>query len=135
LFYKALNAMASGATLPIVAGFGVGLLALAVIYLAFTRLGVRIPMRPFFAMTSGILYLMATIFAGAGIAELQEAGVVGTTPLSSIPTLPGLGIYPTVETMAAQGLLIVLLVGALLITFGLPRLVTLPVAAGSDRLP
>jgi len=135
LFYKALNAMASGATLPIVAGFGVGLLALAVIYIAFTRLGVRIPMRPFFAMTSGILYLMATIFAGAGIAELQEAGVVGTTPLGSIPALPGLGIHPTVETMTAQGLLIVLLVGALLITFGLPRLVTLPVAAGSDRLP
>jgi len=135
LFYKALNAMASGATLPIVAGFGVGLLALGVIYIAFTRLGVRIPMRPFFAMTSGILYLMATIFAGAGIAELQEAGVVGTTPFSSVPTLPGLGIYPTVETMTAQGLLIVLLIGALLITFGLPRLVTLPVAAGSDRLP
>lgn len=122
LFYKALNAMAEGATLPVAAGFGVGVLALAVIYLVFTRLGVRIPMRPFFAMTSGILYLMATIFAGAGIAELQEAGVVGMTPLSHIPTLPGLGIYPTVETMTAQGLLIVLLVGALFITFGLPRL-------------
>ncbi len=122
LFYKALNSMAAGATLPIVLGFGAGLLALAVIYVAFTRLGVRIPMRPFFAMTSGILYVMATIFAGAGIAELQEAGVVGTTPLSGVPTLPGLGIHPTVETMTAQGLLIVLLVGALFITFGLPRL-------------
>ncbi len=122
LFYKALNAMAEGATLPVAAGFGVGLLALAVIYVVFTRLGVRIPMRPFFAMTSGILYLMATIFAGAGIAELQAAGVVGTTPLSRIPALPGLGIYPTVETMTAQGLLIVLLFGALFITFGLPRL-------------
>jgi len=135
LFYKALNAMSAGATLPILVGFGVGLVALAVIYMAFTRLGVRIPLRPFFAMTSGILYLMATIFAGAGISELQEAGVVGTTPLIGIPTLPGLGIYPTVETVAAQGLLVVLLVGALFITFGLSRPVILPATSESGRLP
>ncbi len=122
LFYKALTAMAAGAILPIVLGFVVGLAALALIYMAFTRLGVRIPMRPFFAMTSGILYLMATIFAGAGIAELQEAGVVGITPLPGLPMLPGLGVYPTVETVAAQGLMIVLLLAALFVTFGLPRL-------------
>lgn len=131
LFYKALNAMAGASTLPVVLGFGVGLLALAIIYVAFTRLGVRIPMRPFFAMTSGILYLMATIFAGAGIAELQEAGVVATTPLGGIPTLPGLGIYPTVETMLAQGLLVVLLAGALFVTFGLPRFTRSAEVAGA----
>jgi high-affinity iron transporter len=122
LFYKALTAMAAGAVLPIVLGFVVGLAALVLIYLAFTRLGVRIPMRPFFALTSGILYLMATIFAGAGIAELQEAGVVGITPLRGLPMVPGLGVYPTVETVAAQGLMIALMLAALFITFGLPRL-------------
>ena len=122
LFYKALNAMAAGAFIPVVVGFVAGLVALVLVYMAFTRLGVRIPMRPFFALTSGILYLMATIFAGAGIAELQEAGVVGTTPLGAIPTLPGLGVYPTVETAAAQGLMVMLLLAALFVTFGLPRL-------------
>ncbi|MFQ5530562.1 MAG: FTR1 family protein, partial [Gemmatimonadota bacterium] len=122
LFYKALTAMAAGAVVPIGVGFVAGLFALALVYMAFTRLGVRIPMRPFFALTSGILYLMAMIFAGAGIAELQEAGVVATTPLRGIPTLPGLGIYPTVETTTAQGLMVVLLAAALFVNFGLPWL-------------
>ena len=122
LFYKALNSMAAGATLPVALGFGVGVLALGVVYTAFTRLGVRVPMRPFFAATSGILYVMAMVFAGAGIAELQEAGVVATTPIAGLPTWPGLGIYPTAETALAQGVLLVLLAGALFVTFVLPRM-------------
>jgi high-affinity iron transporter len=122
LFYKALGALSAGNSLPLVLGFVAGLLALTAIYVGFTRLGVRIPMRPFFAMTSGLLYLMAIIFAGAGIAELQEAGVVGFTPVSGVPLLPALGVYPTVETLGAQALLVVLLAGALFVTFGVPRL-------------
>ena len=121
LFYKALTAMAAGAIAPVGVGFVAGVIALALIYTAFTQLGVRIPMRPFFAITSGILYAMATTFAGAGIAALQEAGVVATTPLAGVPTVPGLGLYPTVETATAQGLMIVLLAAALFVTFGLPR--------------
>jgi high-affinity iron transporter len=122
LFYKALGTMSAGNGLPLVGGFVAGLLALTAIYVGFTRLGVRIPMRPFFAMTSGLLYLMAIIFAGAGIAELQEAGIVGFTPVAGMPLVPALGVYPTVETLAGQAVLVVLLAGALFVTFGVPRL-------------
>jgi high-affinity iron transporter len=46
---------------------------------------------------------MAFIFAGNGINELQAAGWVRSTPLSFSSQLPILGIYPTIETLAAQG--------------------------------
>ena len=49
---------------------------------------------------------MAFIFAGTGIKELQAAGWVPTTPLKFPPQVPLVGIYPTVETLAAQGLML-----------------------------
>jgi high-affinity iron transporter len=48
---------------------------------------------------------MAFVFAGKGIAELQEAGLVGISPVGWAPRVPALGIYPTVESLALQGVL------------------------------
>ncbi|MFB6240374.1 MAG: FTR1 family protein, partial [Gemmatimonadota bacterium] len=82
LFYKALFISAgAGGLVPITGGFVVGCVGLVFLYLAFTRWGVKVPMRPFFAGTSAVLYFMAVVFAGQGIAELQAAGTVGTTPV------------------------------------------------------
>jgi hypothetical protein len=60
---------------------------------------------------------MAFVFAGKGVAELQEGGVIATTVLPWAPRIPGLGIYPTVESLALQGLLLLLLVFGLVWTF------------------
>jgi high-affinity iron transporter len=49
---------------------------------------------------------MAFIFAGTGINQLQAAGWIPATPLDFPPAVPLLGIYPTMETLAAQGLLL-----------------------------
>lgn len=127
LFYRALVGFADGGLAPIGLGFGGGCAALALLYWGFTRFGVRIPMRPFFAVTSGVLYYMAVVFAGSGVRELQEAGVVGLTPVEGIPTVTLLGLYPTAQTLTAQGVLLLLLVAALWATFG-PRLGTAEVA-------
>ena len=118
LFYKALLTSAggstgSGGTTAVLAGVLAASLALVVVYIAINRFGVRIPMRPFFAVTSTMLYYMAFVFAGKGIADLQEAGVVPMTVLEWAPRAPFLGIYPTLESLALQGLLVVLLLFAL----------------------
>ena len=68
-------------------------------------------------MTSAFLYYMAFVFAGKGIAELQEGGLIGTTILSWAPRLPALGIYPTAESLGAQGILLALAVLALVWNF------------------
>jgi len=118
LFYQALLAFSEGAVGPVAVGFVAGCVALAVVYVAFREFGVKIPMRPFFVLTSAVLYYMAVVFAGSGIRELQEAGVIGSTPVSGVPEIGLLGIHPTVETLAAQGFLVLLLVVGLLVTFG-----------------
>jgi len=58
------------------------------------------------------MYLLAIVFAGVGVRELQEADVVGSTPILGLPAVDLLGIYPTVETLAPQVLLVVLALGA-----------------------
>ncbi len=114
LFYKALVVSGGPSALPpIVIGMVVGGVLLAIVYLAITRFGVRLPLRPFFGVTSVFLYLMAFIFAGKGVAELQAGTAVPTTFVSWGPRLPALGIYPTLETMLAQGALVALALFAL----------------------
>src|SRR3989442_15005996 len=60
-----------------------------------------------------MLYYMAFVFAGKGIADLQEAGIVKTTVLEWAPRIPVFGIYPTLQSLSLQFLLIVLLLVAI----------------------
>ena len=119
LFYKALLTSAGaaqgggGGASAVAAGIAAGAVGLLVVYLAINRFGVRIPLRPFFAVTSAMLYYMAFVFAGKGIADLQEAGLVRTTVLDWAPRIPVLGIYPTAESLALQGVLVALLLFAI----------------------
>lgn len=117
LFYKALFLTGAGSVFPVIMGMVVGGACLAMVYFAINRWGVKIPLKPFFGVTSAFLYYMAFVFAGKGTAELQEGGVVGTTVLSWAPRIPALGIYPTLESLALQGLLLALLLAGLMWTF------------------
>jgi high-affinity iron transporter len=125
LFYKALfltGGQGGGGMMPILGGILVGSVVMVVVYIAINRFGLRLPLKPFFGVTSAFLYYMAFVFAGKGVAELQEGGFIPTTILPSAPRLPALGIYPTVESLLVQGVLIVLLLVALVWTFVLaPR--------------
>jgi high-affinity iron transporter len=119
LFYKALI-ISAGPTVgvtPIAGGMLLGALLLVGVYFAVNRFGIRLPLKPFFAVTSAFLYYMAFVFAGTGIAELQNGGFAPMTPVWWAPRIPALGIHPTVETLAAQGGLIALALAALVWTF------------------
>ena len=72
----------------------------------------KVPLKPFFAVTSAMLYYMAFVFAGKGIADLQESGLVRVSVVRWAPRIPVLGIYPTVQSLALQLLLLVLLLVA-----------------------
>ncbi|MET0153190.1 MAG: FTR1 family protein [Candidatus Binatia bacterium] len=116
LFYEAVVARARSASDQslLVSGFLTGCAALAALFVAFQRIGPRIPMRAFFNVTGGLLYFMAFRFAGAGIRELQEAGVVRQTPCDWVPDsmflAQWLGVFPYVEPLALQALLLALAV-------------------------
>jgi high-affinity iron transporter len=118
LFYKALFLTGGNSSgMPVATGILAGSAVLVGVYIAISRFGVRLPLKPFFGLTSAFLYYMAFVFAGKGIAELQAGGLLPTNMLQWAPRVPALGIYPTIESVVAQGVLLVLLFGALIWTF------------------
>jgi high-affinity iron transporter len=106
LFYQALWLQSESNHVPVIWGLAFGLAALILATFAIFKLGLRIPLKYFFGATGTLLYIVAFIFAGNGIKELQAAGWVPSTPLRFPPQVPVLGIYPTLETIAAQALML-----------------------------
>jgi high-affinity iron transporter len=97
---------------PVIAGIAVGAIGLVAIYVIVNQLGLHVAMKPFFAVTGLMLYYMAFVFAGKGIAELQGAGAIPLTVIEAAPRIPVLGVYPTLESLLVQGVLLVLAVVA-----------------------
>jgi high-affinity iron transporter len=110
LFYQALWLQNESSQTAILGGFATGVVALLAATFAIFKLGLRMPLKYFFGVTGTLLYIMAFIFAGTGINQLQAAGWVPATPLNFLPAVPLLGIYPTMETLAAQGMLLCLFI-------------------------
>jgi len=129
LFYQALFNEAGHVAVPITLGIVIGFAALAVIFTLFYKFGVRIPLRPFFTVTSVLLYYMALVFIGKGFRELQEGNIVPISPINGLPTIEWLGFYPTWQTLIAQLFLIALFAFAVAKTFWPKRSVTLPTVA------
>lgn len=118
LFYKALFITSDGAYVgAATGGAGVAAALLVGIYVAVTRFGLRIPLRWFFGVTSAVLLYMAFTFAGHGIAELQESQLIRVTLLEWAPRVPWMGIYPTAQSLALQGVLLALIAFGLVWTF------------------
>ena len=117
LFYQALFSQTTGSAFPLIMGIVLGFGALAIIFVLFYRFGVRVPLRPFFAVTSLLLYYMAFVFAGRGIRELQEGNVLPMTHLPHVPSVAWLGLFPTAETVGIQLVLLALFAFALIKTF------------------
>jgi high-affinity iron transporter len=110
LFYQALSAQAPDGGHMILTGSLLGAVLLTGVAWAILRASVRLPVGTFFSVSGTILVVLAAIFAGQGIAALQEAGRIGVTPFGSF-AIPFLGIHPTAETWLAQ-LAVALLVAA-----------------------
>ncbi|BCS53224.1 FTR1 family protein [Geobacter sp. SVR] len=108
LFYQALAVdagSASGLT-ALVAGFAIGCGLLVVIYLAMRHGAVKLPIRPFFLFTGALMYYMAFVFAGKGVMELIEGKMFTPSLISWMPSLPFIGVYPYVQTLIPQALIV-----------------------------
>jgi high-affinity iron transporter len=110
LFFAAMSA--EGNVGALIAGGAAGLVILAVIAIAMFRFSARLPIAKFFAYSSALIAVLAVVLAGKGVAALQEAGLLGVTPLAGAPRIEILGLYPTLEGLAAQAAtLLILLLG------------------------
>jgi high-affinity iron transporter len=100
LFYAALWTADNGPILLAGALTAVaGLAAIAWVMLRFSR---KLPITRFFRYSAILIAVLAVVLAGKGIGELQEAGTIGITPLAAVPRIAMLGLFPTVEAVGAQ---------------------------------
>ena len=113
LFYQPM--LSEGNPGMVWAGFGAGCVLLVFVYLAITKLSIRLPIKVFFTATSILMAIMCVSFLGSGIKELAEGNVFDLS--MRVPGVPEndviqiFGIYPYLETLLPQLILsIVLLV-------------------------
>lgn len=105
LFYAAL--WGQGNEGAILAGLGAGVVALLLIAIALLRFSRRLPIAQFFAFSSLLVGILAVVLTGKGVAALQEAGWLAVSPLHA-PRIELLGIYPSLQPLAAQAIVLLL---------------------------
>ena len=115
LFYQPM--LSEGNPGMVWAGFGAGCVLLVFVYLAITKLSIKLPIKVFFTATSILMAVMCVSFLGSGIKELAEGNVFDLT--LNVPGIPEndviqiFGIYPWLETLLPQLILAIIL----LVTF------------------
>lgn len=100
LFYAALWAQGNGAAM--FAGAACAVAALAALAWAMLRYSRSLPVGTFFRYSSWLMAVLTVILAGKGVAALQEAGWIDIAPLHNVPRLSMLGLFPTMQSVAAQ---------------------------------
>lgn len=113
LFYQALWVQVDEAAHSAVyGGAGAALVLLLIATWLILRFGLKLPLKQFFAVSAVLMIALAVVFAGHGVAALQEAGKLPITP-APVPRLEWLGIYPNWQGTALQ--LVVVVLGAVLL--------------------
>ena len=114
LFYQALWAQVSvEAHNAVFYGALVAALILVFATWLMTRFGMRLPLKQFFTISAVLMIVLAFIFTGKGITALQEAGKLPSSPID-IPTIELLGIYPNIQALLSQLLVILVAAGVLI---------------------
>ena len=110
VFYQGLTAGATEAfeRHAIMAGVVAGAAVLALLFWILSRAVYRIPLGSFFSVTSIVLYGLAIVFVGQGVGSWQEASVLPATFVGFVPQIPAIGLFPTLESLGAQLVLILL---------------------------
>ena len=101
IFYESIYSMSQDAHGMWVGGLTAAAV-LIVIFLILRFTSVKIPIGPFFLVTSILMAALVVIFAGGGIHALIEGDLIEGTYLSIVPTNDWIGLYPYVETITAQ---------------------------------
>lgn len=112
LFYQAMSGFAKYMELQVGLGFVLGIVSLIAIYYGMRRLGRKLPLRALFGLTMGVGAYLSIAFLGNAVRELQVleivpyTGMIGIIPRLDINLATMTGIYPTLETVVAQMILL-----------------------------
>jgi high-affinity iron transporter len=107
LFYAA---MWNDGPVAVLTGAGVGAVLLGIIAWLMLRYSRKLPVGQFFRYSSALIAVLAIVLVGKGIAAIQEAGLIDVTPLVQVPRIELLGLYPSVQVVMAQAIVLAILV-------------------------
>ncbi|HSH73605.1 MAG TPA: cytochrome c/FTR1 family iron permease [Methylophilaceae bacterium] len=117
LFYEALWAQVGpDGHSAVLGGIAAAAILLAILTWAILKYSVKLPLGKFFAATASLMALLAVVFAGNGVAALQEAGMIDSHVLQHFISVPLLGIHPTVQGITAQVIVLLLISAGMLLT-------------------
>ena len=108
LFFTALWSQGEGVAM--LAGAAAAMVVLAIIAWVMLRYSRRLPIGKFFSWSAILMAALAVVLTGKGIAGLQEAGLLDVHPVAAAPRIDLLGLYPTWEGLAAQLIVVLVLV-------------------------
>lgn len=126
LFYQALFSFGDGLQAWIFAGMAVAVAVLAVVAWAVLKLGRKLPVKLFLTVALVIVMFTSIAVLGNAMRALQEAAVIDLHFLDSWPSLPiflaqATGYYPTLPSVLAQGILLVVYVLGAVATAAMTR--------------
>jgi high-affinity iron transporter len=93
-------------------GFLIGAGILGILAYLMVFVGLKLPLRPFFLVSSVIVFYLCLKFTGMGIHSLQLAGLLPTTHTESVPSIEFFALYPSWESAIPQ---VVLVLGAIMV--------------------
>lgn len=101
IFYESIYSMSQDSKGMWTGGIAAAVV-LVIIFLIIRFTSVKIPIGPFFLVTSILMAVLVVIFAGGGVHALIEGDALPATYLQGVPTNDWLGFYPYVECIVAQ---------------------------------
>ena len=125
IFYESIYSMSRDAQGMWIGGIAAGVVLL-VIFLVLRFTSVKIPIGPFFLVTSILMAVLVVIFAGGGIHALIEGDLIDGHYLSSVPTNDWIGLYPYVECLAAQAIAAIAVLALFAVGFARKRKLRTP---------
>ncbi|OGX61511.1 MAG: hypothetical protein A2189_00825 [Paenibacillus sp. RIFOXYA1_FULL_44_5] len=95
-------------------GIALGIIILILLAVMMIKIGVKIPMRPFFLASSLLVFYLSFKFLGMGIHGLQLGGILSATHIKWMPSIEFIALYPTWQNLVPQLLFTVFAAAAVL---------------------
>ncbi len=109
LFYQSLVTQASTTQYSfVISGFLFGVAVLSILAWGMFRYSVKLPIARFFSTTTYLLLVLSFILMGKAISALQEAAIIGITPLPINVEVTWFGIGSTWQGITAQVTILIL---------------------------
>ncbi|MCL1631327.1 FTR1 family protein [Sporolactobacillus sp. CPB3-1] len=94
----------------LISGIAIGFGILTVIGFLMLKLGVLLPLRPFFMISSFVVFYLCFKFMGSGIHSLQMAGVLPSTVSDLLPSVTSLSIFPSWYSIIPQAVCLLIFI-------------------------